>query len=125
MFKDHMSFSAEQHFTKKGIRRYSEICWSTFWWEIQVYIQFYPLYINSKTNVNNILYSQDKLESGATIIPILLGIDETYVNLLGCTKVHPLYITIGNIHKKIRQTYSRNAYQVLAYFPVLEGTKHE
>jgi hypothetical protein len=40
-------------------------------------------------------------------------------------KVHPLYMTIGNIHKRIRRAYSKNAYEVLAYFPVLEGTKQE
>jgi Plavaka transposase len=102
LFKEHMSFTAEQHFTKEGVRRYGEIHWSTFWWE-----------------------TQDQLETGATIVPILLGIDETHVNLLGRMKVHPLYMTIGNIHKKIRRTYSQNAYRVLAYFPELKGTKQE
>jgi len=31
-----MSFTAEQHFTNEGVRRYGEIHWSTFWWETQV-----------------------------------------------------------------------------------------
>ena len=68
---------------------------------------------------------QNKLETGSTIIPVLLGIDETHVNLLGQMKVHPLYMTIGNIHKQIRRGYSQNAYRVLAYFLVLEATKLE
>src|ERR1700677_4175064 len=40
-------------------------------------------------------------------------------------KVHPLYMTIGNIHKKICRTYSQNAYRVLAYFAELKRTKQE
>ena len=66
---------------------------------------------------------QNKLETGGTIIPVLLRIDEMQVNLLGQMKVHPLYMTIGNIHKQIHQGYSQNAYKVLAYFLVLEATK--
>ena len=45
------------------------------------------------------------------------------VNLLGWMKVHPLYMTIGNIHKQICRGYSQNAYKVLTYFLVLEATK--
>jgi len=30
---------------------------------------------------------------------------------------------IGNIHKGICQAYLQDAYKILAYFPVLEGTK--
>ena len=48
-----------------------------------------------------------------------------HVNLQGRKKVHPLYMTIGNIHKGICRAYSQDAYKILAYFPVLEGTKLE
>lgn len=34
-------------------------------------------------------------------------------------------MSIGNLPKRIRRTYSRNAYQVIAYFPILEGTPKE
>ena len=81
--------------------------------------------MTSGTEVFDIVTLQDELEPGGTVIPVLLGIDEMHVNLLGWTKVHPVYITIGNIYKWICQAYSRNAYKVLAYFPVLEAPKHE
>jgi hypothetical protein len=34
-------------------------------------------------------------------------------------------MSIGNIPKRIRRTYSLNAFPVIAYFPVLEGTPKE
>ena len=40
-FDGHMSFTAEQHFTKEGERRYGEMHWGTFWWETQVYLTLY------------------------------------------------------------------------------------
>jgi hypothetical protein len=39
--------------------------------------------------------------------------------------MYPLYMSIGNIPKRIRRTYSQNAFPVIAYFPVLEGTPKE
>jgi len=34
-------------------------------------------------------------------------------------------MSIGNILKQIRREYSRNAFSVVAYFPVLQGTLKE
>lgn len=68
---------------------------------------------------------QGKLPPGATVVPILFGIDQTHCNLLGRTKMHPLYMSIGNLPNKIRRTYSRNAFQVIGDFPILEGTPKE
>ena len=39
--------------------------------------------------------------------------------------MYPLYMLIGNITKHIQQTYLRNTFQVIAYFPILEGTPKE
>ena len=60
-----------------------------------------------------------------TLVPVLLGIDQTHCGLLGNTKMYPLYMSIGNIPKRIRRTYSQNAFPVIAYFPILEGTPKE
>src|SRR5689334_17899628 len=64
---------------------------------------------------------QDELPRGATLVPVLLGIDQTHLNIIGRAHAYPLYISIGNIHKRMRCKYSRNAYVLLALFPVLEG----
>ena len=39
--------------------------------------------------------------------------------------MYPLYMSIGNIPKNVRRKYSRNAFPVIAYFPILEGTPKE
>jgi len=42
-FRDCMVFRGEKHFDSTGYRKYSEIHWSDFWWEMQVKI-FCPNY---------------------------------------------------------------------------------
>ena len=68
---------------------------------------------------------QDVLPEGATIVLILLGVDETHLTVLGNTTCKPLYLTIRNLPKKVRQTYSCNTYALLAYLPILETTGRE
>jgi hypothetical protein len=65
------------------------------------------------------------LPRGATLIPILLGIDETNVNALGRKSCYPIYLSIGNIPKKIRCTYNQHAYVLVGYFPSPDATGME
>jgi hypothetical protein len=66
-----------------------------------------------------------KLPSGTTLVLVLLGIDQIHCDLLGNTKMYLLYMSIGNIPKRIRRTYSQNAFPVIVYFPILKGTSKE
>jgi hypothetical protein len=120
-FKSDIVFKAEKHFDLCGSRKYSEIHWSDFWWETQVNYNLSKL-TKIKKFTHPVHGLQCKLPLGATVVPILLGIDQTNCAVLGRTKMYPLYMSIGNLPKKIRQTYSRNSFQVIAYFPILEGT---
>ena len=52
-----------------------------------------------------------------TLVPVLLGIDKTNVNVLGRMSCHPLYLSIGNLPKKVQHTYSQHAYILVGYFP--------
>ena len=61
------------------------------------------------------------LPTGATVIPVLLGVDETHLSMISCTHAYPLYLSIGNIAKKTQRTYSRSAYILLAFLPVLDS----
>ena len=68
---------------------------------------------------------QDVLPEGATLVPILLGVDETCLSRLGYVVAHPLYVTIGNLPKQLCQAYHKNAYVLLAYLPILESSGNE
>ena len=37
MFKDEMVYAAERHTNAQGMRVYSEMHWSDWWWNTQVY----------------------------------------------------------------------------------------
>jgi hypothetical protein len=102
MFCGEMHFRAERVFDENGKRLYNEIWTSDWWWEIQ-----------------------SKLPSGSTVIPIMLNSDATHLDILGRQKVHPMYITIGNIPKKIRRKSSRHAILLLGYLPILMCTPQE
>jgi hypothetical protein len=51
------------------------------------------------------------------MIPLLISSDHTHVTLFGNKSVYPLYLTIGNIPKDIRQKPSCYAQILLAYLP--------
>ena len=51
MYKDNMSYTSEQHFTRKGTHRYEEIYWSTFWWETQVSHNFTANSLTLRTKI--------------------------------------------------------------------------
>ena len=62
---------------------------------------------------------------GTTLVPVLLGIDETNVNVLGRMSCHPLYLSIGNLPKNVWCTYSQHAYILVGYFPSLDAIAME
>jgi hypothetical protein len=68
---------------------------------------------------------QDVLPCGATLVPVLLGVDETCLSRFGCVAAHPLYVTIGNLPKQLRCAYHKNAYVLVAYLPILESSGNE
>jgi hypothetical protein len=56
------------------------------------------------------------------VIPIILNSDVTHLDKLGHQKVHPVYMTIGNIPKEICQKSNQCAIVLLGYLPILEAT---
>ncbi|QRW08167.1 hypothetical protein RhiLY_07166 [Ceratobasidium sp. AG-Ba] len=72
--------------------------WTADWmWEIQAEIQ----------------------DEYRTVIPIIISSDETKLtNFSGDKKAHPVYLTIGNIPKRLRRRTSKHANILLGYLPV-------
>ncbi|KAG1862924.1 hypothetical protein C8R48DRAFT_603235 [Suillus tomentosus] len=64
---------------------------------------------------------QDKLPIGATIVPIILASDKTPATRhTDSLEMHPMFLTIGNIHSEIRMKATLHAWECIAYIPSLE-----
>ena len=104
-FDQHQSYSPVKYFTDRACneRVYSEMHTGDAW-------HFYQSVIND----------------GETVNPAIIASDATHVtNFSGDGKVHPAYITSGQIHSAIRAQPSRRAFLLLAYIPVCKFSKTE
>src|ERR1700677_3538518 len=61
--------------------------------------------------------------AGATVIPVIISSDKTQLTTFRGKTAYPVYMTIGNIPKNIRQKPSRSAQMLMGYIPTskLEG----
>ncbi|KAH7918171.1 hypothetical protein BV22DRAFT_1108432 [Leucogyrophana mollusca] len=70
-------------------------------------------------------FLQDLLPEGTTIVPIIAASDKTPVmRHTGDLKMHPLFITIGNIQSNARMRVMSHAWRCVAYLPVPEFNVH-
>jgi hypothetical protein len=99
---------------KRETRRYSEMSTGDWWWRTQVSTCFTVMYTSLKL-------LEASLPIGSTIVPIILGSDKTHLTrLAGDKKAWPVYLSIGNIAAKVRNTPSKNAWMIIAYLPVVD-----
>ena len=61
-------------------------------------------------------------QSEVTIIPVIVSIDKTLLTLFRNKTVYPIYLTIGNIPKHIRQKVSCQAHVLIGYIPMTKLT---
>ncbi|KAF7292121.1 hypothetical protein MIND_01239100 [Mycena indigotica] len=96
-FKPMRLFRKRDSSTGEGInRQYDEMWTGTWWWD-----------------------TQDLLEDGATIVPVILSSDRTQLSTFaGDKQAWPVYITIGNISKSVRRQSGARATTLLGYIPV-------
>ena len=70
------------------------------------------------SNSDHTLY-QDMLPEGATLVLMLLGVDEICLSQLGNVTAHPLYVTIENLPKNSTKYTTRMHMFLLHIFPSL------
>ena len=104
-FDGHMAYQPIQYFTdtEYTTRIYGEMNTGDAW-------HYYQSIINPEETVN----------------PVILASDATHLtNFSGDGKVHPTYISSGQIHGDIRAELGRRAFLLLCYIPVCKFNKTE
>jgi hypothetical protein len=113
--KDSMAYAPVKEYDQVGAQLYSEMHTAQWWWEIQV---------NSTTRSRGMLHIltkdfEETLPRGATVVPIIGMSDQTHLsNFSGDKKAWPVYVTIGNINSKTRNSPTTMAILLLALLPV-------
>jgi len=96
-YNNHMVGGPTRTIDAEGDRVYSQMNSAEWWWEMQ-----------------------DRLLPGATIVPLICGLDKTQLtDFSSDKKAWPIYMTIGNIHSSIQNKYSNVVQIVFAILPVL------
>jgi len=86
-FQAHVHFALVRRTDSEGRQLYSEINTGDWWWD-----------------------TQDLLPARATIVPVICVSNKTHLTNLSCDHhAWPLYVTIANIQKDIRQTHDKCA----------------
>jgi hypothetical protein len=92
-----MDYAPRKEYDSQGERVYSEVSTGEWWWT-----------------------TQEELPPGATIAPLIIGSDKTTMtHLSGDRATHPVYMTLGNIHGKIR--YKKGLIALISYLPIPHG----
>ncbi|CDO75782.1 hypothetical protein BN946_scf184792.g4 [Trametes cinnabarina] len=95
----YLCFAPERHYadSDKTVRLYHDLHTGEWWWTVQ-----------RKLEAEN---------PGATVVPIIISSDKTQVTLFRNKTAYPVYLTIGNLPKSIRQKPGRQGQILLAYLP--------
>ncbi|KAG1872987.1 hypothetical protein DFJ58DRAFT_713562 [Suillus subalutaceus] len=98
-FAQYLIFVPECHYADedKTVRLYHDMHTGKWWWNCQKKL--------------------DEEHPGATVIPVIISSDKTQVTMFHNKTAYPVYLTISNIPKEIRQKPSRQAHILLAYLP--------
>ncbi|KAH8997704.1 hypothetical protein EDB86DRAFT_2803420 [Lactarius hatsudake] len=98
-FARDLVFAPERHYTnhERKCRVYSEMHTGDWWWAVQTSLEGH--------------------QPGATVIPVIISSDKTQLTLFRGKAAYPVYLTIGNVPKDIRQKPSRRAQMLIGYLP--------
>ncbi|KAN0136268.1 hypothetical protein V8E53_005873 [Lactarius tabidus] len=98
-FSKDLIFAPERHYHDAGhtVQVFSEMYTGKWWWSVQ--------------------QSLESRKPGATVIPIVISSDKTQLTLFRSKSAYPIYMTIGNIPKAIRNKPTQQAQMLMGYIP--------
>ncbi|KAH8977551.1 hypothetical protein EDB86DRAFT_3067707 [Lactarius hatsudake] len=96
-FAHDLVFAPECHYTnhKQKCCVYSKMHTGDWWWAVQTSLEAH--------------------RPGATVIPVIISSDKTQLTLFHGKAAYPVYLTIRNVPKDIRQKPSRRAQMLIGY----------
>ncbi|RPA99359.1 hypothetical protein L873DRAFT_1643819, partial [Choiromyces venosus 120613-1] len=95
-YRADMVYAPVCEYDSSGDQLYSEMHTADWWWEVQ-----------------------QALPTGSTVVPIIRLSDQTHLtNFLGDKKAWPVYVTIGNILSRTRNSPTKMPILLLALLPV-------
>lgn len=102
-FRDKLSYTPVRTYSSQGVRRYSGLHTTEWWWE-----------------------TQSALPEGATVVPLLLSSDKTDLSTHhGDHVAWPIYFTIGNLDAATRRSQTRPGMLLLGFIPTLGKGENE
>ncbi|KAG8698980.1 hypothetical protein FRC08_005592 [Ceratobasidium sp. 394] len=116
-FKRYMRYAPERHWTSRARRKqvFGEMWTGDWWWNMQVSMRF----LSSKIEDLPVNAQMILADPQATIAPLIVASDKTTLSLISGQQVaYPVYLTIGNISKRIRRKLKQRAQILIRYLPV-------
>jgi hypothetical protein len=121
-FDKEFDYVPYQEYDYNGQHRFHDVFSGNWCWRQAVsslYLSF--LYCVSPPCPQDII-AKDPNTHGAMIIPIILGSDKTTVSVAtGNNEYWPAYLSIGNIHNKVRRAH-HNGLVLLGFLPIPKST---
>lgn len=114
IFARSLDLSPYQHRDATSNERvYGEFMSADFAWEYAVRINF------NIFNYKILTLCQNDMPPGDTMVPIILASDKTHLTVgTGNKEMHPLLISIANIHARVRMKATLHAFALIAYLPI-------
>ncbi|PGH11603.1 hypothetical protein GX50_09028 [[Emmonsia] crescens] len=98
-FSKDLTYAPVRVFNQRQQRIYTEIHTADWWWN-----------------------TQGKLEDGATVVPLLLGVDKTVLTQHhGDVSAWPIYLTIGNLNSRLRRKQTQPSLILVGFLPIVKN----
>ena len=100
-FEKNLTYAPIRLYSATGSRVYSELHTADWWWDMQA-----------------------KVPNGATVVPVLIGIDKTVLTEhQGDLAAWPIYLTIGNLDSRTRRSQNRPSLILVGFMPIVKNKK--